>query len=212
MPISLVIADDHPIVLAGLLHVLASEPDFTVLATCSDGEQTLAAVRQHQPDIVLLDLHMPRMGGIEVLRQIRQEKLPSQVVLLGSTVDEDEVLESIRLGVRGVLLKEMPTHLFIQCLRKVSSGGEWMEKRSVGLALENLLKRESDLEKVTKLLTTREIELLKLAASGLSNLEIAQKLYISEGTTKVHLHNIYEKLQLKSRVALSLYAKDKGLV
>jgi len=212
MPIKLVIADDHPIVLKGLVQLFATEPDFVVLASCTDGEQTLKALRQEQPDILVLDLGMPRMGGLEVLHHMRKEQMTTRVVILTAALDEDEVLEAIRLGVRGVVLKEMAPQLLLQCLRKVHAGEEWLEKRSVSLALEKLLRRESELQQVAKLLTPREIELLKLVASALSNEEIAQKLYISPGTVKTHLHRIYEKLKLKSRVALTLYAREKGLV
>lgn len=212
MPIRLVIADDHPIVLNGLLQLLAAEPDFAVLASCPDGVQALAALHLHHPDILLLDLNMPRLDGLEVLRRMRQEGLATRVVILTAALDEDEVLEAIRLGVRGVVLKEMAPQLLLQCLHKVAAGGEWLEKNSVGRALEKLLQRESHHEEIARQLTPREIELLKLAASGLSNAEIAEKLFISEGTVKVHLHRVYDKLQLKSRVALSIYARQKGLL
>lgn len=212
MPISLVLADDHPIVLNGLVQLFASDPDFIVKASCADGEQALTAIRQYLPDILLLDLSMPRMGGLAVLRAMRQEQLSTRVVILTAALDEDEVLEAIRLGVRGVILKEMAPQLLLQCLHKVHAGEEWLEKRSVGLALEKMLRQENELQQVSKLLTAREIELLKLAAMGLSNNEIAEKLFISTGTVKVHLHRVYDKLQLKSRVALTLYAKEKGLI
>lgn len=212
MTINVVIADDHPIVLNGLTQLLESTPGFTVLASCTDGEQALAALHQHHPDILLLDLSMPRMDGLETMRRMRSENLTTRVVILTAALDDNEVLEAIRLGVRGVVLKEMAPQLLIQCLQKVHAGGEWLEKRSVGLALEKMLKRENELQNIRKLLTPREIELLKLAASGLTNQQIASQLFISEGTVKIHLHRVYDKLQLKNRVSLMLYAQEKGLV
>lgn len=212
MTMTLVLADDHPIVLNGLLQLMSAEPDIRVLASCSDGAQALAAVRLHAPDLLLLDIRMPVMDGLAVLRTLRAEQLATHVVILTAALDEEEVLEAIRLGVRGVVLKEMAPQLLLQCLRKVHAGGEWLEKRSVARALDKMLRHENELQQVARVLTVREIELLKLAASGYSNAEIAQRLFISEGTVKVHLHRIYDKLQLKSRVALTLYAKEKMLV
>lgn len=212
MTMTLVLADDHPIVLNGLLQLMSAEPDIRVLASCSDGAQALAAVRLHAPDLLLLDIRMPVMDGLAVLRTLRAEQLGTHVVILTAALDEEEVLEAIRLGVRGVVLKEMAPQLLLQCLRKVHAGGEWLEKRSVARALDKMLRHENELQQVARVLTVREIELLKLAASGYSNAEIAQRLFISEGTVKVHLHRIYDKLQLKSRVALTLYAKEKMLV
>lgn len=212
MTINLVLVDDHPLVLNGLQQLFAMEPEINVLACCTDGEQALQTVMHYQPDILILDLKMPRKNGLTVLRELQKEKLPTKVVLLTAALDDDEVLEAIRLGVRGVVLKEMAPQLLIQCINKVHTGGEWLEKDSVGRALEKMLKRETEMQYITQILTPREIKLVKLVAGGLSNKLIADKLYIAEGTVKVHLHNIYDKLQVKNRVALTLYAQEKGLI
>ncbi len=212
MTINLVLVDDHPLVLNGLQQLFAVESEISVLACCTDGEQVLQTVIHYQPDILILDLKMPRKNGLAVLRELQKGKLPTKVVLLTAALDDDEVLEAIRLGVRGVVLKEMAPQLLVQCVNKVHAGGEWLEKDSVGRALEKMLKRETEMQYITQILTRREIKLVKLVANGLSNKLIAEKLFIAEGTVKVHLHNIYDKLQVKSRVALTLYAQEKGLV
>jgi DNA-binding NarL/FixJ family response regulator len=212
MPIRLVIADDHQVVLAALKHLLDQEQEFQVLACCKDGEETLDAVHQHQPDVLLLDIHMPRKDGLAVLREMRKEKLSTRVVLLTAALDDDEVLEAMRLGVEGVVLKEMTPQQLSQCIRKVHAGDQWLEKQSVSRALEKLLRREVAAREITKVLTRREMEVVRLMASGLRNKEIADQLSISEGTVKVHLHKGYEKLHVQSRMELVRYLHDKGLV
>jgi DNA-binding NarL/FixJ family response regulator len=215
MTIKLVLVDDHPLVLNGLQQLFATDPELDVLASCMNGEEALEAVSRHQPDILLLDLKMPKMDGLKALRELRRRHAYLKVVILTAALDEDEVLEAIQLGVRGVVLKEMAPALLIQCVKKVHAGGEWVEKNSVSRALEKLLKRESDMQNVQKLthhLTPREIDLIRLVASGHSNKQIAEQRHISEGTVKVHLHNIFDKLHIKSRVALTLYAQNNGLV
>lgn len=212
MSINLVLADGHPIVLTGLTHLLSAEADFAVQAACGDGEQALRALHRYQPDILLLDLELPKLDGLAVLRRMQREQLPTRPVVFCATVDEDSVLEAIRLGARGVVLKEMPNRLLLQCLHKVHAGGEWLERRSVRLALDKLLRRESELDKVQRLLTVREMELLRLVVNGHSNREIASELCISEGTAKVHLHRIYKKLGVKSRTALTRYVRDNRLI
>lgn len=212
MPIGLVLADDHPIVLDGLERLFALEPDVRVLARCTTGEETLQAARKHRPDVLILDIRMPGMDGLEVLRQMKRAKLPTRVVLLTAALDENEVMEAITLGVNGVVLKEMAPQLLVQCVRKVHAGEQWLEKRSVGRALEKLLRREAGARQLAAILTPREIEIVRMVARGLRNKEIAGKLSISEGTVKIHLHHIYEKLRVDSRVALTLLAQQKGLV
>lgn len=212
MPIRLVVADDHPLILDALENLFHLEPDFQVLARCRDGEETLQAVRQHRPDIVILDIRMPGKDGLAVLRELHQEKLPTQVVLLTAALDEDEVLKAIRLGVCGVVLKEMAPRLLVQCVRKVHGGGHWLERGSMGRALDKLLRREAGARELTGVLTPREHEIVHLVASGLRNKDVAKNLYISEGTVKIHLHNIYDKLHLDGRLALLRYAHDKALV
>jgi len=211
MPITLVLANDHPIFLEGLEDILRREPDFQVLARCLEGQAALRAVRELKPDVLILDLRMPKMDGLGVLREMQEEKLSTRVVVLTAALDEDEVLEAIRLGVQGVVLKEMAARLVVQCVRKVHAGEQWLEKRSVSLALERLLKREAATREIAGLLTSREIEIVRMVADGLRNREIADRLYINEGTVKAHLHNIYEKLKVNSRLQLTRYARDKGL-
>jgi DNA-binding NarL/FixJ family response regulator len=211
MPITLVLANDHPIFLDGLEDIFRREPDIQVLERCLEGQAALRAVRQLKPDVLILDLRMPKMDGLGVLREMQKEKLPTRVVVLTAALDEDEVLEAIRLGVQGVVLKEMAARLLVQCVRKVHAGEQWLEKRSVSLALERLLKREAATRQIAGLLTSREIEIVRMVADGLRNREIGDRLYINEGTVKVHLHHIYEKLKVNSRLQLTRYTRDKGL-
>ena len=186
MPISLVLTDDHPLGLKGLELLFSTQPDFTVLAYCTNGEQVLRAVQQHSPDILVLDLRMPGIDGLTALRELRRENWPVKAVILAGELNEEEALESILLGVRGVVLKEMASHLLIQCLRKVHAGGEWLEKHSFSRAMDRMLQHETGMRQAAGTLTPREIELARLVARGLDNQQIADALYISEGTVKVH--------------------------
>jgi DNA-binding NarL/FixJ family response regulator len=186
MPISLVLADDHPFLLTGLQNFISTEPDFTILATCSNGEETLQAIQQYQPDILILDIRMPGMNGLAVLNELKKAKHPVKVVILTAELGQYELLKAIQLGVRGVLLKEMAPHFLIQCLRKVYEGGTWLENRSIAKSLEKILHYHTEQEQIGKLLTAREIDLVRLVAGGLDNSQIADKLNISENTVKVH--------------------------
>ena len=212
MPITLVLADDHPIVLNGLEALFALEPDFRILDRCLTGDAVVPTVRRLHPDILLLDIRMPVMDGMAVLRQICAEKLPVRVVLLAASFEEGQVLEALRLGVRGLVLKELAPPLLVQCVRQVHAGGQWSEQQTSGLALEALLRREAGAREATGVLTPRELDLVRLAASGLRNKEIAHRLGISQGTVKMHLHNVYRKLGTDSRVSLAMYARTKGLL
>jgi DNA-binding NarL/FixJ family response regulator len=205
------VADDHPIVLDGLERLFAAHPEFAVVARCRDGAETLRMVRQHRPDVLVLDIRMPGQDGLAVLRDIRADGLATRVVILTAELDEDDVLEAIRLGVGGVVLKEMAPTMLVECVRKVVAGEQWIERRSFARALDKMLRREAGWREVSAVLTAREVEVVRLVAAGLRNAAIAERLRISEGTVKVHLHNIYEKLQVDSRVALTLYAREKGL-
>lgn len=212
MAIGLVLADDHPLILGGLANLFALESDIEVKASCIEGTEALEAVRRHLPDVALLDIRMPGMNGLKIARAIREEKLPTRVVLLTAALEEDEMMEAVHLGVQGIVLKEMAPQLLIQCIRKVHAGEQWMERRATKLALEKMLRREAGSREVSALLTPREIDLVRMVARGLRNKEIAGKLFISEGTVKVHLHNIYDKLKVDGRMALLRFAQEKGLV
>ena len=211
-PIRLVLADDHPIVLNGLESLFHLEPDFQVVARCVNGEETLAAVRQHRPDILILDIHMPRKDGLEVLRELDQDQLPTRVVLLAAALEEHEVLEALRLGARGMVLKELAPQLLVQCVRKVHAGGQWLEKSLSARALHTLVRREGDGRDAKRDLTPRERDIVVMATAGLPTKEMARQLSISEGTVKIHLHNVYKKLKVQNRVELVLYAQAKKLV
>lgn len=212
MGIRLVLADDHRIILDGLEQLFRRQEDFEVMATCIDGEQALSAVRRYKPDILVLDVKMPRMSGLEVMRALKAENLPTRVVLLTATLDEDGVLEAINLGASGLVLKEAASVKLVQCVRDVAKGEKSLEQSLVQRALEKMMRRDRALQEVANVLSPRETEVVKMVATGLRNKEIAQKLSISEGTVKFYLHTIYEKLQVHGRVELTLYAQEKGLL
>lgn len=212
MTVRLVLADDHPVFLDGLEQLFGLEPDIEVVARCVDGEETLRAVRELEPDVLLLDLRMPGMDGLEVLREMEREHSPTRVVLLTAGLDEDDVVDAIRLGVRGVVLKEMAPRLVIQCVRKVHAGERWLEMRSTARALDKLIRREAASREAASIVTQRELEIVRMVGRGLQNKEIAQRLSITEGTVKVHVHSIYVKLGVSTRVALMRWAESRGLL
>ncbi|MFB3887379.1 MAG: response regulator [Thermodesulfobacteriota bacterium] len=212
MPIRLILADDHPLILNGLKHVFSAEQDFEVMDCCANGEEALRKVRQHRPDVLILDLRMPIIDGMAVLRDLHKERSATRVILLTEEIDEDQMLEALRLDVRGVVLKEMAPQLIVTCVRKVHAGGQWLEKNSIRRAMEKMLRREAAAQDISKILTSREIEIVSRVAQGMSNKAIADHLSVSEGTIKTHLHNVYKKLEVDGRLKLILYARGKGLV
>src|SRR5262245_388936 len=211
-PIRLVVADDHPVLLRGLQALCGAEPALEVIAASRSGEEAVVAVRKHHPDILVLDIRMPGLDGLATLRALHDEDLAPRVVLLTADIAEDETLEAVRLGVKGIVLKEMAPHLLLQCIRKVHAGGQWLEKEAVGRALGALLKREAGHREVAGILTPRELQIVRMTATGLRNAQIGAQLSVSEGTVKTHLHHIYEKLGVDSRFGLILFAREKGLV
>ena len=212
MAIRILLADDHPIVLDGLEALFRLEPDIEVAGRCLAGDEVVPTVRRLKPDVLLLDIRMPRMDGMEVLRAMHRERIATQVVLLAAAFEDDQVVEGLRLGVRGMVLKELAPPLLIDCVRRVHAGGQWIEQQASGRALETLVRRETAQKELARELTPREIELVRLAASGLRNREMSRRLEISEGTVKMHLHNVYRKLKLGNRVALANYARQRGLL
>ncbi len=210
MSIRLVVADDHPVVLDGLTQIFSLEPDFQIVACAKNGDEALEAVRRHQPDIAVLDIRMPGKDGLAVVRELTREKLPTRVVIL-TAVGQDEVFEAIRMGVRGVVLKDMAPKLLVHCIREVHAGRRWLENGYATHAVEKLLQREAGTRDVARSLTPRELQIAQMTAKGMHNKAIAEKLSITEGTAKLHLHHIYEKLKVDGRVALMQYLQNCGL-
>ncbi len=210
--IRLVLADGHPIVLQGMQHLFERQPDLEILETCATARETLEAVDRLRPDVLVLDLRLPDGGGLAVLAEVAARRLPTRVVLMSGSIHEDEMAKALRLGVQGVVLKEMAAGLLVECIRKVGQGGVWLENESMSRCLEHVLRRKSSLQELKARLTPRELEILQMAASGLRNKDLAAQLAITEGTVKLHLHNIYAKLGLKNRLQLLFCARDKALV
>jgi DNA-binding NarL/FixJ family response regulator len=210
-PIRLVVIDDHPVVLKGLEALFDAEPDLDLVAACSRGQDGLEAVKKYRPDIVVFDLRLAGLDGLTVLRAIKQEHPSPGAVVLTATIDVNEALEAVRLGVGGVVLKAMPPQLLMQCIRKVHAGEQWLETQSTRRALATMLQRESGIKEAGGLLTVRELEIVGMVVRGLRNAQIASQLSVTEGTVKSHLHNIYAKLVVTGRVGLIVFAREKGI-
>jgi DNA-binding NarL/FixJ family response regulator len=203
--ISIVIADDHPITLAGLDALLARETDFIVLARCADAHEAVRAVSAYRPDILVLDQDMPGMDGVAIVKHLRRERRETRVVLL-VTEDNHHIHDAIQLGVEGILYTNVDPRLLVRCVREVHAGRQWIDP-----SLANPSPEKPEFGQALDGLTRRQIEVACAAVSGLSNKELAQRLGVSEGTIKNHLHAIYERLQLDGRLALLLYLKEKAL-
>ena len=208
MTIRLVIADDHPIVLGGLIHIFANEPDFWVVGSAHTGDEAVNAVRQFRPDILVLDLRMPGKDGVAVLRELRREKAETRVVVL-TAENSDEAIEAVRLGAAGIVLKDLAPHLLVHCIREVRAGRQWLEKSVATRVVNRLLADEHASRARTVRLTDRQMQIARMVVDGMSSKAIARKLAISEGTAKLHLHRIYEKLNIDGRIALVKYMRTR---
>lgn len=206
MAITVVLADDHPMILDGVEHLLGQENDVTVVARCLDGPSALAAAREFRPDVLVLDLAMPGQGGLEISRKLKDENLGTRVVLYTGAIDGKSLAEAAAVGVKGIALKESPPSFLVECIRRVAAGLVCVDPGASVKVYDTLGRREPG-----TLLTQRELELVEMIGRGLRNKEIADLLCVTEGTVKTHLHNIFQKIDVKSRLELLHYAKEAGL-
>lgn len=209
--IRVVIADDHALILEGLEKMLRSEGEFEILARCEDGEAAVAAVRELRPDVAILDIRMPVLDGVAAVERLRREGDPTRVVLLTAGLDDARILDGFRVGAEGIVLKEMAPRLLVETVRRVHAGSSSWDHAAVMAALRRMMQQEHVHRRAGKLITPRETEIVTMVAQGLRNKEIASAMKITEGTVKLHLSSIYEKLGLEGRVALTLWAREHGL-
>lgn len=204
--IRIVIADDHPIVRAGLQGLLSSQPDFEVIGEASNGHEALELVRTHQPDVVLVDLRMPRLDGVGTTREIRRISPRTNVLILTTYETDADVLRAIEAGAIGYLLKEAPRDELFRAIRATAVGQSVLSPSVASRLVER--SRGTD----DRALSAREIEVLMHVAKGTSNKLIARDLRISEATVKTHLLHIFAKLRVDDRTAAVTVAIERGIV
>jgi two-component system, NarL family, nitrate/nitrite response regulator NarL len=216
--IRIVIADDHPIFRDGLRRLLEAEPDLKVIGEASDGAEAVRLARQLKPDLLLLDLAMPKHPGLEALRDLSTggaSAAPVRVILLTAAAEKSQIVEALQLGARGVVLKDSATQLLLKAIHTVMSGEYWVGRESVSNLvqyLRMLVQSSSDEARQRKFgLTPRELEIVAAVVAGYSNKEIAEYFKISEDTVKHHLSNIFDKLGVSTRLELALFAVNQSL-
>ena len=200
--IHVILADDHPVVRAGIRTLLDRADDIHVVAETDNGDGVLSLVEEHQPDVLILDIEMPGLSGLEVAQQLQKRQLSTRVLALSAHADIRYIDHILANGAFGYLVKEEAPHMIIAAVRGVAAGEQgWMSRQAAAETSALLRRAENGTE-----LTPREQEVLKLIAAGKSNQEIALKLHISESTVEKHLSSIYAKLGVSSRVEAAVYA------
>lgn len=210
MPITVVIADDHPVVLQGLSRFIDDGVRFSVVAAVSNGKEAIAAIESLAPDLAVLDMRMPVMSALEVLRSLDGQATRPRVVLLTAGGSDAELYDCIAAGAAGVVLKEAAAGELLACLHEVASGGSWLPSDTVKPTLVREERRRSEWQRLSAQLTARELELIPLVLDNKSNKQIASALGLSEGTVKVHLNNVFRKLSVFSRAELVELAHDQA--
>jgi two-component system nitrate/nitrite response regulator NarL len=216
-PIRILLADDHPIFRDGLRRLLEAEPDLKVIGEACDGAEAVKMARQLKPDVMLLDLAMPRMPGLEALREMSSGPVSNsvRVILLTAAAEKKQIVEALQLGARGVVLKDSATQLLLKSIHTVMAGEYWVGRESVSNLvqyLRNLVQSSGEEAKQKKFgLTPRELEIVSAVVAGYSNKEIAEYFKISEDTVKHHLSNIFDKLGVSTRLELALFAVNQAL-
>ena len=201
--IRVLIADDHAVVRQGLRTFLDLQDDIEVVAEAADGAEALTAAEQHAPDVVLIDLVMPNVDGIEAIRELRERMPAVRAIVLSSFIDDEKLLPAVRAGAAGYLLKDVQPQQLVEAIRTVHAGGALLHPKVASRLLE---------EMATDPLTPREREVLALIGRGMANKVIARELSLSEKTVKAHVSSILAKLGVTDRTQAALYAVRAGLV
>jgi two-component system, NarL family, nitrate/nitrite response regulator NarL len=216
-PTRILIADDHPIFRDGLRRLLETEPDLKVIGEACDGAEAVRLAKQLKPDILLLDLAMPRHPGLEALREMSSASNQNavRVILLTAAAEKAQIVEALQLGARGVVLKDSATQLLLKAIHTVMAGEYWVGRESVSNLvqyLQTLVKSSGEEARQKKFgLTPRELEIVSAVVAGYSNKETAEYFKISEDTVKHHLSNIFDKLGVSTRLELALFAVNQSL-
>jgi NarL family two-component system response regulator LiaR len=204
------VADDHAVVREGLVALIDTEEDMSVIGTGKNGEEAVQQVLHYQPDVTLLDLHMPRKGGLEAIAEIKEAQPDARILVLTSFGDDENVFTAIKSGALGYLLKDTPPHELISAIRNVYEGKSALHP-DIALKVIRELNQSDDKPLTEDPLTEREVDVLKQVARGLSNDEIAEILVVSERTVRTHVSNILGKLYLANRTQAALYALREGI-
>lgn len=211
--IRILVADDHAIFRDGLRRLLEAADDVQIVGEASNGLECTKMLAKFKPDILLLDLRMPEKDGLGVLEEVNFDSLPTRVIVLTAAEDDRDVVRAMRLGARGVVLKQSASDLLVKSIRKVHDGEIWLDNRMTAEVIDAFKKSaEAGQRREKPLLSEREKEIVQLVAQGFRNREIGEKLFISEQTVKNHLHNIFDKLGVSDRLELALYAIHHRLI
>jgi two-component system, NarL family, nitrate/nitrite response regulator NarL len=214
--IRIVIADDHTIFRDGLRRLLDLEEEFEVVGEAADGAEAVAMVQQHQPSILLLDLAMPKMPGLEALRELSQRHSATRSILLTAAIERRQIIEALQMGACGIVMKDSATQVLLKAIRTVVAGLYWVGRAPVTDMMmylrEQNISQQPSRARSSFGLTRRETEILGTIVGGLSNKEIAQKFTLSEDTVKHHLTNIFDKVGVSSRLELALFAINNRLI
>ncbi|MGH9690636.1 MAG: response regulator [Candidatus Acidiferrales bacterium] len=211
--VRILVADDHAIFRDGLRKLLEGADDVQIVGEASNGVECTKLLAKLKPDILLLDLRMPEKDGLGVLEEVNFDSLPTRVIVLTAAEDDRDVVRAMRLGARGVVLKQSASDLLLKSIRKVADGEIWLDNRMTAEVIDAFKKSaEAGQRREKPLLSDREKEIVQLVAQGFRNREIGEKLFISEQTVKNHLHNIFDKLGVSDRLELALYAIHHRLI
>jgi two-component system nitrate/nitrite response regulator NarL len=207
--VSIVIADRHPVFLHGLMTLLSADRNFNVVASCNDGEKCIELIRNLSPQIAILDIFMPGLSGLEILAIISRERMPTRIVFFTESAEERDLIVAAARGAYGVVLKETSPETMMECLRQVAAGRRFLPSSytngDAARGQDSPL-RSPAADNALTALTERERQIMRLVSEGLSNKEIGRQLNLSDGTIKVHLHHIYQKLAISNRTALAALA------